>query len=203
MRQSGVDVRSTAVPATMNSRPPSRTKLRSKLHSRWPRPIAAVIGALAAPALLLGLPGCDYFAEKKLVPGVHTEADVRNFMGKPEMIREEPDGSKRLEYPRGPLGAQTYFVYIDRDGKYKGMEKAMNEANFAKVKVGMTRDDVRDILGKPTETLPLALKKEEVWSWRYESDTSKLMFFNAHFDNATGKVTRITRDMDWKGMGGA
>ena len=165
------------------------------------RPLARLLAAVLLPAELLGLAGCDYLAEKKLEAGIHTEADVRNYMGKPEMVREEPDGSRRLEYPRSPMGAQTYFVYIGKDGKYLRMEKAMSEANFLKVKLGMSRDDVRDILGKPTETMPLALKKEEVWSWRYEGDVKK-MFFNVYFDDASGKVSRLSRDIDWKSEGG-
>lgn len=163
--------------------------------------LAAVALAVTLPVAVVGLGGCDYFAEKKLVPGVHTEADVRNFMGTPEMVREEADGTRRLEYPRSPMGSQTYFVYIDKDGKYKGMDKAMSEPYFSKVKLGMSRDDVRDILGKPTETVPLKLKNEDVWSWRYETDGSRLMFFNVHFDQDSGKAVRISRDIDWKGMG--
>ena len=49
---------------------------------------------------------CDWFAEKKLVVGQHTEADVRRIMGKPEMVWEEENGAKKLEYPRGPMGTQ-------------------------------------------------------------------------------------------------
>ena len=114
------------LPELQELREPSKPSGRAASGGGWRRSLVRLIGALALPVALLGLAGCDYFAEKKLVPGVHTEADVRNFMGKPEMIREEPDGSKRLEYPRGPMGAETYFVYIGKDGKYKGMEKAMN-----------------------------------------------------------------------------
>lgn len=160
-----------------------------------------LVAGLLPLALVLG--GCDYFAEKKLVPGVHTEADVRNFMGTPELISEEPDGTRRLEYPRSPMGAETYFVYIGSDGKYKGMEKALVEANFQKVRAGMSREDVRHILGKQTETVPLALKNEEVWSWRYEIDAGSPMFFNAHFDRASGKVVRTSRDQDWRMKGNA
>lgn len=166
----------------------------------------AVVAALLLPvavASLVGLAGCDYLAEKKLVPGVHTEADVRNFMGKPEMIREEPDGSRRLEYPRSPMGSQTYFVYLDRNGKYVAMEKAMSEANFAKVRPGMGKDDVRGILGKQTDILPLKLKDVEVWSWRYEGDGNTTMLFNVTFDNGSGKVTAIGRERDPRTHGGA
>ena len=170
---------------------------------RGRRPLAILLGAVLIPATLFSLPGCDYFAEKKLVPGVHTEADVRNFMGKPEMIREEPDGSRRLEYPRSPMGSQTYFVYLDRNGKYVAMEKAMSEANFAKVRPGMGKDDVRGILGKQTDILPLKLKDVEVWSWRYEGDGNTTMLFNVTFDNGSGKVTAIGRERDPRTHGGA
>ena len=78
----------------------------------------------------------------------------------------------------------------------------MSEANFSKVAVGMSKDDVRGILGKPTEVLPLALKKQDVWSWRYEGD-NKMMMFNAYFDQADGKVVRVSRDIDWGTHGGA
>ena len=145
--------------------------------------------------------GCDWFAEKKLVAGQHTEADVRRIMGKPDMIWEEESGAKKLEYPRGPMGTQTYFVHIAPDGKYIGMERVLVEENFAKVKLGMTVDDVRRILGKQTEVTPYALAREEVWSWRYEGDMQKTMFFNVHFDQGSRLVKRITRNEDWKTQG--
>jgi hypothetical protein len=146
--------------------------------------------------------GCDYFAEKKLVVGQHTEADVRELMGKPDMIWEEESGAKKLEYPRGPMGTQTYFVFIGPDGKYLGMERVLVEENFAKIQVGMTPDDARRILGKQTEVTPYALAREEVWSWRYEGEAQKTMFFNAHFDQATRRIKRISRIEDWKTQGG-
>ena len=148
-----------------------------------------------------GLSGCDYFAEKKLKPGVHSEADVRQLMGVPEMIWEEENGAKKFEYPRGPLGSYTMFVYFGPDGKFKGMEQALVETNFAKFKPGMSRDDARRILGKPTEVTPYPNKNEEVWSWRYEAIGEGTLFFNAHFDPSTGKIVRITRNTDWRTMG--
>ena len=50
---------------------------------------------------------------KDLTPGVTTEAQIRDQMGEPETTRNYTDGSKRLEYPRGPAGTNTYFVDID------------------------------------------------------------------------------------------
>ncbi len=55
-------------------------------------------------ALLLAITplgaACDFIAQKDLTPGQSTEADVRRWMGQPEMIWEESDGSRTLEYPR-------------------------------------------------------------------------------------------------------
>ena len=157
---------------------------------------------LVATCLALAVTGCDYFAEKKLVVGQHSEQDVRQLMGKPDMIWEEESGAKKLEYPRGPMGTQTYFVTIDPAGKYLGMEKVLVEKNFARVQVGMTPDDARRILGKQTEVTPYSLAREVVWSWRYEGEQQKTMFFNAHFDQATMRIKRISRDEDWKTQGG-
>ena len=162
---------------------------------------AAALRLVAIACLAWGLAGCDYFAEKKLVVGQHTEQDVRALMGVPDMIWEEESGAKKLEYPRGPMGTQTYFVYIGPDGKYLGMERALVEANFAKVKVGMSQDDARRILGRQTEVTPYVLAREDVWSWRYEGDAQATMFFNAHFDQQTKRVKRITRIEDWKTQG--
>ena len=160
-------------------------------------------GMLAGGCLAILLTGgCDYFAEKKLVVGQHTEQDVRQLMGKPDMIWEEENGSRKLEYPRGPMGTQTYFVFIGPDGRYLGMERVLVEANFNKIQVGMSTDDARRILGKQTEVTPYALARGEVWSWRYEGEAQKTMFFNAHFDQSTKRIKRITRIEDWKTQGG-
>ena len=156
---------------------------------------------LMVGAAAISLMGCDYFAEKKLKPDVHGETDVRQLMGVPDMIWEEENGAKKFEYPRGPLGSRTYFVFIGPDGKFKGMEQALVETNFVKLKPGMSRDDARRILGKQTEVTPYPLKNEEVWSWRYEAEGNQTLFFNAHFDPASGKILRITRNTDWRTMG--
>src|SRR5690606_36497517 len=109
---------------------------------RWtPRAVARLAAAASvAFALAATTAGCDYFAEKKLVVGQHTEQDVRQLMGVPDLVWEEENGAKKLEYPRGPMGTQTYFVHIGPDGRYLGMERALVDSNFAKVKVGMSQD---------------------------------------------------------------
>ena len=150
---------------------------------------------LLAISLALGLAACDFIAEKKLKVGESTAEDVRKFMGKPEMIWEEKDGSQTLEYVRSPEGHQTYMVSIGADGKYKGMKNILVNDEFQKIKPGMTRDDVRRVLGKPTEVVTFKLKSEEVWSWRHISEGNRSEMFNVHFD-LDGKAKTTSKSMD-------
>lgn len=159
---------------------------------------SALAGAIG---MAMCIAGCDWYAQKNLVVGQNTELDVRRIMGRPEMVWEEDSGEKRLEYPRGPNSNQTHFVYIDRNGRYQGMEQALNATNFAKVREGMTDDDVRHALGKPTEDIFYRLKNERVWSWTYDGDAGTKMSFNVHFDAATHKVARVTRTQDIRHSG--
>ena len=75
---------------------------------------------------------CDFIAQKDLTPGQSTEADVRRWMGQPEMIWEESDGSRTLEYPRGPMGKETYFVTIGADGRYRSIEQVLTKTTDRK-----------------------------------------------------------------------
>lgn len=153
-------------------------------------------------ALLLAITplgaACDFIAQKDLTPGQSTEADVRRWMGQPEMIWEESDGSRTLEYPRGPMGKETYFVTVGADGRYRRIEQVLTEENFRKVQPGMTRDQVRQILGKPGEISRFKRQNEEVWGWRYLEATQRTMFFYAHFDQDTGLLKRTDQMQDWK-----
>lgn len=119
---------------------------------------------------------------KGLEPGVSTEADVRARIGRPETERVFTDGSKRLEYPRGPMGDETYMVDLDSDGLFVRAFQVLTAENIAKVHPGMTMDEVRRLLGKPTEIAQYPLKPETVWSWRWrEGGFNQDAFFNAHF----------------------
>lgn len=152
----------------------------------------------AALLALAPMAACDGIAEHKLVAGQHTEADVRRWMGQPEMIWEEEDGTRVLEYPRGPAGTQTYLVTIAPDGRYREMKRALTDENFARVKPGMDRDQVRQILGKPTTVERFSRLKEEVWSWLHEAHDTRKMYFNAHFDQDTGLLKKVSRVQDWR-----
>jgi outer membrane protein assembly factor BamE (lipoprotein component of BamABCDE complex) len=135
----------------------------------------------------------DTLLLKDLTSGVTTEAQIRAQMGEPETARNFTDGSKRLEYPRGPAGTTTYFVDIDTAGKFVSVTQVLTAQNIAKIRPGMTQDEVRRILGKPTTIAEYPLKKERVWSWHWEEGgVTRDAMFNAHF-GPDGIVTTTSR----------
>lgn len=147
-------------------------------------------------AMSLGLAaGCDYVAQKELVAGTSTRADVERLMGKPRMVWDEDDGRVLMEYPRGPAGHETWMVELDREGRYVGMRNLLTEANFAKVAPGLSRDEVRRLLGAPTEQVTFERKREVVWSWRFMADQNRSTFFNVHF-GTDGTVRGTSRSPD-------
>jgi outer membrane protein assembly factor BamE (lipoprotein component of BamABCDE complex) len=124
----------------------------------------------------------DVLLLKDLTPGVTTEAQIRDQMGEPETTRTYTNGSKRLEYPRGPAGTTTYFVDIDANGRFVAVTQVLTAENIAKIRPGMTQDEVRRILGKPTTISVYPLKQETVWSWHWEEGgVTRDAMFNAHF----------------------
>jgi outer membrane protein assembly factor BamE (lipoprotein component of BamABCDE complex) len=135
----------------------------------------------------------DTLLLKDLTPGVTTEAQIRDQMGEPETERNYTDGSKRLEYPRGPAGTTTYMVDLDANGKFAAVTQALTAQNIAKIRPGMSQDEVRRILGKPTTISEYPLKQERVWSWHWlEDGVNRDAMFNAHF-GPSGVVVTTSR----------
>jgi outer membrane protein assembly factor BamE (lipoprotein component of BamABCDE complex) len=135
----------------------------------------------------------DNLLLKNLTPGVTTEAQIRDQMGEPETERTFTDGSKRLEYPRGPAGTNTYMVDLDSNGRFVAVTQVLTAENIAKVRPGMSQDEVRRLLGKPTTIAEYPLKKERVWSWHWlEDGVNRDAMFNAHF-GPSGLVVTTSR----------
>lgn len=154
-------------------------------------------GSLVLLLALLG-GGCDRegkpvqeFGLDKLAFGVSTEADVRLAMGTPETTWEEENGARILEYPKGPEGARTWIFSIDPRGKLVEYHQALTQENLARVRPGMSRDDVRRLLGKPRTVVPFKRLNEEVWDYRF-LDNQQPRLFNVHLDQTTGKVLKTS-----------
>lgn len=146
-------------------------------------------------SLLGGLGACDLIATKELQPGVSTEDDVRRLMGGPDTIRELAGGSKRYEYPRGPSGAQTWMVSIDASGRFQGMYDALAEGNLAKVRPGMSRDEVRELLGRPGESGRMAGFAGTVMTWRVQAGHGVTEMFHVEL-GPDDRVVKVDRSPD-------
>lgn len=119
---------------------------------------------------LLGLtllPACSSYAPPDALAGMSRDELVAR-MGQPDLERRLDAGS-RLEFPRGPRGTQTWFVYFDAAGRATRAEQVLTEQNFNRVDVGMAQDDVRQLLGRPSEVQKLARSRGVVWSYRYDN----------------------------------
>lgn len=135
------------------------------------------------------LPGCDSVKLDKLTPGVTTMAQTREIMGPPSMEWRDADGSSTWEYTRMPYGIVNYMVDFGPDQVVRAVRQVLTEENFAKVRPGMTREQIRRLLGKPVQEQYFALKREYVWNWKTKSEGSYDHFFDVYFDES-GQVTR-------------
>lgn len=134
------------------------------------------------------LPACDSVNLDKLRPGVTTMAETRAIMGPPAMEWYDADGSATWEYTRMPYGIVNYMVDFGPNRVVRSVRQVLTEENFAKIRPGMTRDQVRRLLGKPVQEQYFALKREYVWNWKTKSDGSYDYFFDVYFDE-NGYVT--------------
>jgi len=147
------------------------------------RLLAGVLSGLMA----VFLPACDGINLPKLKPGITTAQEVRQIMGPPTMEWSNDDGTQTWEYPRTPQGLVNYMIVFGPDKVLREVRQVLTEENFARVKPGMSRDEVRRLLGQPATELYFSLKKEYVWDWKTGNEGNMVRYFNVHFDES-GRV---------------
>jgi len=85
------------------------------------------------------------------------------------------------------------MLTLGPDGILKSMEQVLTPENFARVQPGMTRAQIRRLLGRPASVQLFERQQEEVWEWKEQTPLpSSDMRFNVYFSN-TGEVTRTGR----------
>ena len=148
--------------------------------------------AILLPAVLaaLLLSGCAAYDGAGLRPGIATERDVVDLMGRPALRWRSADGASVLAYPRGPEGYQTYFATVAPDGKLASIANVLTEKRFALIKPGMSKTEVLDLIGPPYApwTAYFKARDELVWEWRYCSVLNEASYFDVLFDASTNKV---------------
>ena len=81
------------------------------------------------------------------------------------------------------------MISIGPDGKMTALHQVLNPVSFARIQPGMTRDEVRRLLGKPMKVTPYALKNEVAVDWRYLQPPNTSMVFTVWF----GPQERVLR----------
>jgi hypothetical protein len=133
--------------------------------SRFTTTLPTRASSVLSAALLFA--GCAAYGPGDLKPG-QSEADVRARMGEPTDRSALADGGLRLDYARGPMGAHTYRFDLDASGRVQAVSQLLTEANFETVRSGQAKADVRERLGRASETRVGWRGVGEVWSYRYD-----------------------------------
>ncbi|MDD5295298.1 MAG: outer membrane protein assembly factor BamE [Rhodocyclaceae bacterium] len=147
---------------------------------------------LCALLSMLGLYACDSSVLQQLRPGISTEAEIRALMGEPGMEWKNGDGGRTWEYSRQPEGMMCYMLTLDPNGILRGIEQVLTPENLARVRPGMSKEEIRRLLGKPRSVQVFPLKPEEVWDWKVGQEMGTDQLFNVHFD-VNGQVTGTSR----------
>lgn len=138
----------------------------SRFTTMPPTPASSARRSFALVALALS--ACAGYSPGDLRPG-QAEAEVRTRMGEPTGRYALPDGGSKLEYARGPMGKHTYMIDVDAAGRVRGWEQVLTEPRFDAVKIAEPQAEVRNELGRPSETRVGWRGVGQVWSYRYES----------------------------------
>jgi len=133
--------------------------------------------ACAALAALL-IAGCALVPGRNLEPGKSTRADVIADMGQPALSLDAPGGGQLLYFTHWPWGRLTYVAAIGPDGVLRAFEQRLTYPNIHAVREGMTRDEVRRLLGPPVEISRLPRQQREVWEypWRHAVREGRVLF---------------------------
>ncbi len=146
-----------------------------------------------AVVLAVLLAACASYSGRGLIVGQSGADEVIGVMGPPRMQWTDPDGARRLAYPRGPGGVHTFMVLIGPDGKLLRIENVMTPQAFSGIKAGMSKDQVLRALGPPEPgwTVYFKARDELVWEWRYCDDWGSAARFDVLFDG-TKEIVRST-----------
>jgi len=137
---------------------------------------------------LLG--ACASYSGYGLKPGISTEADTRAVMGAPFAVHKAAPGAgyaESWEYPHGPMGRQTFMARFDTQGRLLRIDQVLQVASVQALTIGVsTRDDVRDVLGRPGYVILKNFQGRESWDY-FAKDGPRRIIIGVTFDT-NGRV---------------
>jgi hypothetical protein len=85
------------------------------------------------------------------------------------------------------------MVTLGFDRAVREVRQVLSDENISKLHAGMSRDEVRRMLGSPRDIGFSGSNDEEIWSWRYREARVRNMELYVQFDRPTGALKKITR----------
>lgn len=136
-------------------------------------------------AAVLLLAGCA--ADPARIATGTPAAAVLGTLGAPTGEYPLTGGGRRLEYASGPFGKRTWMLDFDAGGALLGANQVLTEQRFNQIRAGMSREDLRRELGRPSATGMVGWHRLQlVWSYRYE--TMFCQWFQVGIDPQQGTV---------------
>ncbi len=160
---------------------------------------AWLTAALTALASVL-LPACDVVNLPAIKPGITTAAEVRERLGEPGAQYQNRDGTVTWEYDRQPAGVHCYMITLGSNQVVQAIDQVLNEANYARAREGMDREEVRRLYGRPGSIAQFDNLREEIWEWRIEgTPPMDETYFMVHFDQRTGLLKKTSKRVAMRG----
>lgn len=154
------------------------------------KPFVPFLAALAVAA-------CTPMAS---IPPGAPESQARATLGAPAAEYDNPDGTRQLVYPRGPLGTETYMVWV-KAGTVQRVEQVLTDDNFFRIQSGVTTaDQVRRMIGPPSRVVRFDNLQQFAWDYRFRDTWGYLAIFSVMVDDrgivASKVVVRIESSKD-------
>jgi outer membrane protein assembly factor BamE (lipoprotein component of BamABCDE complex) len=157
----------------------------------------ATLATAIASALL---PACDIANLPQIKPGITTATEVLERMGEPGYRHWNDDGTATWEYSRQPAGVHCYMISFDHQQVVASLEQVLSDEYFARVRPGMSKDEIRRLLGAPGSRMVFDNLREEIWEWRIAGVIpTDETYFMVHFDTSHGAVKKTSQRMQPKG----
>lgn len=145
--------------------------------------------ALVSAVLAFFLEACVPFG---LVRVGDSESDLRRSMGAPAMEFDLPDGTRQLVFPTGPLGTQTFMVYLG-NGTVQRSEQVLTDDVFYRLQNGVTtREQVRRTIGPPFRTVRFENLKQDAWDYLFRDSWGYLAVFSVMIDDRGVVANKVT-----------
>jgi len=151
---------------------------------------------LASVSLAMLLAACASYDGGGLRPGASSMEEVHRTMGPPALELPNPDGSRQLVYPRGPLGTDTFMVHVGPDGLVQKIEQVLTDDRFYRIVPGLTRDELLRLIGPPSETMDFPRLQQVSWEYRFKDTWGYIAFLSVMIDRQGIVVGRSTRRLD-------